>query len=67
MRDVDHFAEAERLLVEADFWLDADEGWKADLTTNERLRRQASDVGKAEVHALLALTAAVVRSQETVS
>lgn len=48
----EHYVEAERLLGEADHWLDADIEWEASLA------RRAGDLAAAQVHATLAAAAA---------
>jgi hypothetical protein len=58
MTGPDHYREAERLTTQADRVLDADYGWMASLSTEERLARRNSDLAAAQVHATLALTAA---------
>jgi hypothetical protein len=59
MTGPEHYAEAERLAAEADEWLNADHGWKAHLSSGERLARRNSDIAAAQVHAILGLTAVV--------
>lgn len=54
----EHYRHAERLIAQADEWLDADLGWKGDLTTEERHGFRAGDLAAAQVHATLALAAA---------
>jgi hypothetical protein len=54
----DHYREAERLTESADRWLNADAGWMASMSAEERLARRASDLDAAQVHATLALAAA---------
>lgn len=58
MTGPDHYREAERLLVQAAAWRDADTGWKAGLTAMERLAYQSTDTAAAQVHATLAAAAA---------
>lgn len=43
------------LLDEADYWLDADTGWKGKLSGAERLARRNSDLAAAQVNATLAV------------
>lgn len=57
MSIIDHFGEAERFAALADEWMDADWGWKAELSTEERIARRAADLAAAQVHATLALAA----------
>jgi len=57
---LDHYAEAERLLADAEAWADADHGWRASLSSAERLARRQADTATAQVHATLALVAVVV-------
>jgi len=45
--------EAAELIEEADFWLDADSGWKGKLSGAERLARRSGDMEKAQVRATL--------------
>jgi uncharacterized protein YyaL (SSP411 family) len=54
----EHYREAERLAEQAAQWMDADTGWKAGLSTEERLARRSSDLAEAQVHATLALAVA---------
>jgi hypothetical protein len=54
----EHYREAEQLASQADEWMDADWGWKAKLTAEERLAYRTADLGAAQVHATLALAAA---------
>ena len=54
---VDHYREAERLRAAADRWLNADTGWMASMSTDERLARRDSDNQAAQVEATLALAA----------
>lgn len=55
---VDHYREAERLREEADHWLNADAGWRANLSSDDRIARRNSDLLAAQVEATLALAAA---------
>ncbi|WND33983.1 hypothetical protein RI578_06600 [Streptomyces sp. BB1-1-1] len=54
----DHYREAERLQQQADTWENADTGWKAHLSTDERLARRNADLLAGLVHAVLANAAA---------
>ena len=65
MTGPEHYREAERLAEQADEWLDADHGWKASMSTSERLERRAADLAAAQVHATLALAAATALSTVT--
>jgi len=58
MTGPEHYREAEELAKRADEWPDADYGWKAALSTEERIARRAGDLAAAQVHATLALAAA---------
>lgn len=58
MSKPEHYALAEQLLAQADTWMDADTGWKANLSTAERLAHRAADLATAQVHATLALVPA---------
>ncbi|TDB86459.1 hypothetical protein E1264_17835 [Actinomadura sp. KC216] len=51
----DHFREAEKLIEQADAWMDADLGWKASLSARERIERRQADLFAAITHALLGL------------
>ncbi|WP_432116609.1 hypothetical protein [Streptomyces sp. S1] len=57
MAGPEHIREAERLTKQAEEWMDADTGWKARLSTAERLAHRQADLATAQVHALLALVA----------
>lgn len=54
----EHYREAERLLNEAGKWMNADTGWMAHMSTEERLARRTADLAEAQVHADLAKAAA---------
>lgn len=54
----EHYTEAERLGQQADTWMDADTGWKAGLSTAERLAYRMADLAAAQLHAMLANAAA---------
>lgn len=54
----EHYTEAERLQRQAASWMDADTGWKANLSTEERLAYRMADLAEAQVHATLAGAAA---------
>lgn len=58
MNGPEHYLEAERHARSADAWLDADAGWKAKLSTAERLAYRNSDLATGQLHATLALAAA---------
>ncbi|MGW2863337.1 hypothetical protein [Streptomyces sp. NPDC001205] len=58
MTGPEHYREAERLDRQADQWMDADTGWKAGLTVEERLAYRTADQAAAQTHATLALAAA---------
>lgn len=58
MTGAEHYREAERLIRAADEWMDADFGWKAHLSSDERIARRTADLAAAQVHATLALAAA---------
>ncbi|MFE2556644.1 hypothetical protein ACFXGT_11500 [Streptomyces sp. NPDC059352] len=59
MTGPEHYLKAEALAGQALTWMDADTGWKARLPTAERLAHRAADLAEAQVHALLALAAAL--------
>ncbi|HVQ96110.1 MAG TPA: hypothetical protein VMU51_34135 [Mycobacteriales bacterium] len=50
----EHYLAAERLLAAADGWMDADIGWQAHMSTDERIARRRADLAAAQVHATLA-------------
>lgn len=54
----EHYTEAERLMEQSRTWENADTGWKAHLSTEERLARRMADLAEAQVHADLAKAAA---------
>jgi hypothetical protein len=54
----EHYRKAEELISTADEWMDADLGWKAHLSAQERIDRRSADLAAAQVHATLALAAA---------
>jgi hypothetical protein len=58
----EHYREAERLLERAETWENADTGWKAHLSSEERIARRTADIGTATAHALLAQAAATALS-----
>ncbi|WP_405543997.1 hypothetical protein OG478_23035 [Streptomyces phaeochromogenes] len=58
MTGPEHYLKAERLMDQADDWMNADMGWKASLSVNERVARRTADLLAAQVHATLAKTAA---------
>lgn len=53
-----HYLKAEQLIIQANEWMDADHGWKAELSSEERIARRQADMAQAQVHATLALAAA---------
>lgn len=58
MKGPEHYREAERLMKQGDEWMDADLGWKASLSVDDRLARRTADLLAAQVHATLAQAAA---------
>ena len=52
----DHVREAEQFAALAEEWMDADTGWRATMSTQERLLRRSTDLQAAQVHATLAQT-----------
>lgn len=56
----DSYRAALRLIDEADHWMDADMGWKAQLSGEERIDRRTADLIKAQVLATNAQTAAII-------
>ena len=60
MRGPEHYREAERLAIQAESW-----GWRATLSTDERIVARAGDLVAAQVHATLALAAATALSAGT--
>ena len=53
----DHFRQAELFAARAEEWMDADTGWKAEMSMNDRLGHRSLDLSAAQVHATLAATA----------
>jgi len=51
----EHYRQAERLAAQADHWM---HGWKAHLTTQERIQRRNADLLAGLLHAVLANAAA---------
>lgn len=49
-----------RLIDDAAHWMNADIGWKAELSSEERIARRMADLAEAQVHATNANTAALV-------
>jgi hypothetical protein len=60
---LNHRREAERLFRQADEWMDADLGWKARLTVDERVARRTADLLAAQVAATLALVDVTAQAQ----
>lgn len=60
----DHFRAAERLIKQADHWLDADHGWKAAMSTRERLDRRKADFLGAIAHAVTGVLEALTAGGE---
>ncbi len=58
MTGPEHYREAERLIAQAESWANADTGWKAHLSTEERIAHRMADLTEAQVHASLAGAAA---------
>lgn len=58
MTGPEHYTLAERLADSAETWLDADQGWKGNLSAAERIAYRNSDLAAAQVHATLADAAA---------
>jgi hypothetical protein len=58
MTGPEHYREAERLTAQAASWMNADTGWKAHLSSAERIAHRMADLAEAQVHADLASTAA---------
>ena len=58
MTGPEHYREAERLITQANTWANADMGWKAHLSSEERIAYRMADLTEAQVHATLALAAA---------
>ncbi|MEV4438206.1 hypothetical protein AB0K09_04175 [Streptomyces sp. NPDC049577] len=65
MTGPEHYREAERLLAAASAWMDADLGWKAHLSAEERLAFRSADLATAQVHSTLAVAAATALVDET--
>lgn len=51
----DHFREANRLIEQAETWMDADRGWMAGMSTGERIERRKADLLAAIAHGLTGL------------
>jgi hypothetical protein len=49
-----HIAQAKKFADQAETWADADYGWMATMSTEERIQRRANDLAAAQVHATLA-------------
>jgi hypothetical protein len=58
MTGPEHYLEAERFQRQAETWENADTGWKADMSGEERIARRTADLTAALVHATLAGAAA---------
>jgi len=58
MTGPEHYREAERLTDQASTWANADTGWKAHLSSEERIAHRMGDLAEAQVHATLAHAAA---------
>lgn len=58
MTGPEHYREAERLQHQAETWANADTGWKAHMSGEERIARRMADLTAAQVHATLAQAAA---------
>jgi len=54
----EHYRKAERLAEQADTWMNADTGWKAHLSTEERIAHRTADLLAGLLHAVLANSAA---------
>jgi hypothetical protein len=57
MTGPEHYKRAEELIASAGEWMDADWGWKGDLTTAQRLAYRQAELAAAQVHATLAVAA----------
>jgi hypothetical protein len=64
MTGPEHYREAEQLAEKAGAVMDADYGWMASLSSEERLQRRAAYLAEAQVHATLALAAATALARE---
>lgn len=62
MTGPEHYREAERLTIQANTWANADMGWKAHLSSEERIAYRMADLAEAQVHANLAHAAATAMS-----
>lgn len=49
---MDHFREAEKLIEQAESWEDADYGWRASLSSRERIDRRKADFLGAIAHGI---------------
>ncbi|MEV8477846.1 hypothetical protein [Streptomyces sp. NPDC051173] len=65
MTGPDHYRKAELLIASAEQWMDADTGWKAHLSTEERIAHRMAELATAQVHATLALACATALVDET--
>lgn len=54
----EHYREAERFADEADRWMNADTGWKAGLSQQQRIELRTADLLAGLLHATLANAAA---------
>lgn len=57
-----HYRQAEEWLDLAHSWLDADEGWRGALSTEERISRRNSDLIAALVHSALSAASALAQT-----
>ena len=57
MTPEEHTSTAERFAASAEEWMDADYGWRAGMSTPERIARRSADLQAAQVHATLAQNA----------
>jgi hypothetical protein len=65
MTGPEHYREAESLIDSAGAVMDADYGWMASLSSQERLHHRQAYLADAQVHATLALAAATALGRES--
>jgi hypothetical protein len=63
MTGPEHYQAAEHYAHEADAWMDKDWGHYATIGVHERIERRMADLAAAQVHATLALGAAVAAAR----
>lgn len=66
MAKIDHYQKMTAALESADQWMDADWGWKGDLSNEERLAYRMADLAEAQVHATAAQVIAISQSSTAI-